>query len=71
MNHESRDTMEYTGLGVSWELYIIGFWLGWVGLTSRYVELIRMLFCSSCIDLSTITLYYSFGRQILCHVGYM
>lgn len=48
MNHESRGTMEYTELGVSWKLYIIGFWPGWVGLTSKYMELIRM---SSCIDI--------------------
>lgn len=34
--------MEYTGLGVSWKLYIIRFRLA--GLTTKYMELIRMSF---------------------------
>lgn len=52
--------MKHTELGVSWKLYIIGFGLGCVGLTSKYM-VIRM---ESCIDLE----YNHFMFYLLLHV---
>ena len=64
MNHASRDTMEYTGLGVSWKLYIIRFRL--TGLTSKKLYgAYQNVICSTCIDILGVHLFHVFVYYML------